>query len=294
MKPQAEFPITPPDRRIYLAYDGSINADWVSRYAIRLASSLEDRRINLLHIPDGTYPTDTIGLKIKAIENECSFHGIRLEVRVIPLSGNVFRTLVRSIPEGPASFCVCGARITSRGRGFLRGTISEKLLRAKKFNVLALRVVQPGLLGFADELLVPLAGHPRGFRAAQPFFSLLVPVIRSLYLLRIMEMGPLSLRYISREKARELYQEGLAYVRRVAEEIRKETGDGRISFRLDTRVVLSDDWVKEVLVHAGRLKTRLILLGASERPYPSALLQGGRLERLLRKTPCDVAVYRSV
>jgi hypothetical protein len=41
------------ERQIFLAHDGSINADWVSRYAIRMAATLHHRGITLIHIQDG-------------------------------------------------------------------------------------------------------------------------------------------------------------------------------------------------------------------------------------------------
>ena len=205
--------------RIFFAYDGSINADWVSRYAIRIASNQKSRKIVLIHIADGNFPPDKIRLKIKAIEGECSFHEVELHSEILTMHKNVFHTLYNAIPSGPENFCICGSRITSRKRGFLRGTISEKLLQGAKFNVMAIRVVLPGLLGCPDDLLYPLAGHPRRFYAAMPFFRLFVPDTRKLYLLRIMETGHLSLRYMTYAKQRDLYRRGMEYVQQVAGEI---------------------------------------------------------------------------
>jgi len=281
-----------PANKVFLAYDGSINADWVSRYAIHIASNLADRRIVLLHVADGFYSTETIRLKIQAIESECAFHDVKLQSEILPLQKSVFLTLYHAIPSGPENFCVCGSRITSRGRGFLRGTISEKLLRTNKFNVMAIRVVLPGLLGCPDDLLFPLAGHPRGFYAAMPFFRLFVHDIHKLYLLRIMRTGQLSLHYMSYARQRLLYRRGMEYVRRVADEIRQETGPELIY--IDTRVVIATDWVKEILVQASELRTRLILLGATEQSFVNRYLHAARIERILRKTPCDVAIYRKV
>ena len=280
----------PEERRIYLAYDGSINADWVSRYAIRIAASLENKKITLVHIPDGHATLDTIRVKIQAIEGECAFHGVDLQSRIVPLNRDVFHSLLAAIPAGPDNFCICGARITSRRGGFLRGTISEQLLQAGQFNVMAVRVVLPGLLGCPDDLLFPLAGHPRGFHAAMPFFRLLTPGISNLYLLRIMVVNPLLRRYLSRQRRRTLYHQGLDYVRQVTGEIARQ--DAARGIHVDSRVVVASDWAREILVQASVLRARLILLGASEERFPISALRASRIEEILRKTPCDVAIYR--
>lgn len=286
--PDASAPAASP--RVFLAYDGSINADWVTRYAIRIAANLSPRRIHLLHIPDQGFPLETVRLKIQAIEGECAFHGVEAQVRIEPQRSSVLQSLLAAIPPGPENFCVCGARITSRRGGFLRGTISEQLLRAGRFNVLALRVVQPGLLGCPEDLLFPLAGHPRGFQAAMPFFRLLTPGIRNLYLLRIMLVNPLRRRYLSRKQERALARLGLDYVQQVAAEIlREEEGQ---NIHVDSRVVVASDWAREILVQASELRARLILLGASEERFPLAPLRALKIEEILRRTPCDVAIYR--
>lgn len=287
-----ETPSSAQNPHIYLAYDGSINADWVSRYAIRIAANLEGKKITLVHIPDNTYTPESIRLKILAIENECAIHAVKLHSEQIPLRRTVFRTLLEAIPPGPENFCICGARITSRRGGFLRGTISEQLLEARKFNVMAIRVVMPGLLGSPDDLLFPLAGHPRGFYTAMPFFHLLAPGIRNLYLLRIMQVNPLLLRYLSRAQYRAIYRRGLDYLDLVTREIAQE-GGGR-TIHVDARVILASDWVRETLVQASELRARMILLGATEEHFPASRLRSGKVEELLRKTPCDVAIYRKV
>lgn len=278
--------------QLYLAYDGSINADWVSRYAIHMASNLGNRKITLYHIQDGTYSTEKIRLKISSIEEECHAHLVEFDFEILPLKKNVYTTLLDNIPATSDSYCLCGARITSRGKGFLAGTISEKLLRSKKFNVLSIRVVHPGTLGRPSNLLFPLAGHPRGFKSAMPFFQMMAPNVQKLHLLRIMQINSLRFRYLSSETVKKLRQQGAEYVKIVEEEIRRLIGES--SLHLDSHVVVSDDWPKEILIRASQLKVRMILLGASERTLPSQFFYGNKLEQILRSTPCDVGIYRKI
>ncbi|EKD34523.1 MAG: universal stress protein UspA-like protein, partial [uncultured bacterium] len=194
------------------------------------------------------------------------------------------------IPPGENSYCLCGARIAPRGRGFLAGTVSERLLRSRKFNVMAIRVVNPGLLGRPTNLLFPLAGHPRGFAAAMPFLRMLAPSLAGLHLLRVMEVNPFFFRYISTGAVRQRLTEGREYLNRASAEIRSETGAANL--HLDRHVVLSDDWAKEILIQAGRIHASMIMLGATERNLPSRFFYGNKLERILRHTPCDVGIYR--
>jgi len=280
------------DRRIVLAYDGSINADWVSRYAIQMAAILPSRQLILIHILDGTFTREKIAGKFTTIAGECDSNGIACQHLILEKNGDVYATLLRIIPSGDQSYCLCGARIAPRGRGFLAGTISERLLRAGAFNVMAIRVVRPGLLGCPRTLLFPLAGHPRGFQAAMPFLQMLASSVKRVHLLRVMTVNPFHFRYISATTAKEKVAEGYRYLGRVAAEIREQTTGSHWHF--DHHVVLSDDWAKETSIQAGKLNADMVLLGASERGLSHRFFHGNRIERILSSTACDVGIYRKL
>lgn len=283
------------ERQIYLAYDGSINADWISRYAIQMAATLHRRKIVVIHIRDGSSAYPAIERKLTKIAAECEELGIECQNVIHPLEKNVSSSLLRVIPSGEHSYCLCGARIASRGRGFLAGTVAERLLRSKKFNVMAIRVVSPGLLGCPKTLLFPLAGHPRGFEAAMPFLRMFsFPLVR-LHLLRVMNVNPFHFRYIAAEAVQKKLAEGRKYLGRIMSEIREEISEAnRPHLHLDRHVVLSDDWAKEILIQAGRVRASMILLGASDRNLPSRFFYGNKFEQILRNAPCDVGIYRKL
>ena len=129
---------------IYLAYDGSLNGDWISRYGIRLATNSAEKKLTVIHIQDGSISPTRLAEKIGKIERECAAQEVKLRLEILPLKKNVYQSLLKGIPPGRESFVVCGTRIRSRRQAFLLGTISEKLLKYHAFNVLAVRVVQPG------------------------------------------------------------------------------------------------------------------------------------------------------
>jgi nucleotide-binding universal stress UspA family protein len=187
---------------------------------------------------------------------------------------------------------VCGTRIRSKRQAFLSGTISEKLLKYNKFNVLAVRVVQPGLLASPGKFLIPLAGHPRGFQSAWPFFRLFLPAVKEVYLLRVMTVSSFRLHQISVQRIQGLRKKGLKYLGAVMQDIKQGCGSAR--FRLDCRVVVSNDWPREILVHGSKLKAQMILLGASERTRLGHAIYANSLERILRGTPCDMGIYRGL
>lgn len=277
---------------IYLAYDGSLNGDWVSRYGIRLAAHTDKKELALVHIQDSHVSTVQVLEKISKIDQECRAQGIELSRKILPLKNNVFQSLLNAIPHNSESFVVCGTRIRSKRQAFLSGTISEKLLESNKFNVLAVRVVQPGLLANPRKFLIPLAGHPRGFQSAWPFFKLFLPEIDEIYLLRVMNVSSFQLLHLSPHRMQVLRKKGLKYLAAVIQDIKQ--GCGAASFRLDYRVVVSNDWPREILVHSSKLKTRMILLGASERTRLSQAFYGNTLERVLCGTPCDMGIYRGI
>jgi len=277
---------------IYLAYDGSINADWVARYALRMAGNVPGNRLTLVHIRDDTISPDRVEAKIGRVRAEGRALKVEVSVNTLTMQQDVLTTLLAAIPAGKDVYCICGARATSRGKGFLAGTVSQRLLRARRFNTLALRVVNPGLLGCPGNVMFPLAGHPRKFQAAMPFLVMLGPCIRSLILLRVMTVNRLLYRYLSAARARAFLREGTLYVREVMEEIIAVTGRER--FRLDDHVLLSDDWSKEILIQAGKVHAGLMMLGASDKFLQSRFYYGSRLEHILRHTPCDVGIYRKI
>jgi nucleotide-binding universal stress UspA family protein len=280
------------ERSIYLAYDGSINADWVARYALRITCTVPDRRLRLVHIHDGTISGEKLAAKLERIGAECRAMEVELSVSTVSLQGDVLTTLMATIPMGPEVYCLCGARATSREKGFLAGTVSQRLLRARRFNTLAVRVVNPGQLGCPANVMFPLAGHPRKFMAAMPFLRMLAPCVKKVILLRIMTVNPLFFRYLSAARARTLLREGAGYVREVMGDIAHEMDAG--SFHVDDHVLISDDWVKEILIQAGKTRAGLILLGASDRFLQSRFFYGNKIEQILRHTPCDVGIYRKI
>ena len=172
------------------------------------------------------------------------------------------------------------------------GTISEKLLKHHPFNVLAVRVVQPGLLANPGSFLIPLAGHPRGFQSAWPFFRLFLPGVEKVYLLRVMKVGSFPFYECHPKRMHGLRRKGLKYLSAVIQDIKEEIESA--TFQIEPRVVICHDWPMEILIQSGKLKTRMILLGASERTRLGRALYINSLERVLRGTPCDVGIYRGI
>ena len=254
------------EQRIVLAHDGSINADWVARYALRMAAGLPGRRLQVIHILDGSMARARIEARFAAIARECVREGLHCELLIRDLHGDVAASLLAAMQPGAVSHCLCGARVAARGRGFLAGTVSERLLRSGQCNVLAVRVVSPGLLGCPRTLLFPLAG-----------------------LLRVMVVGHLHLGHLSAATARARIALGYDYLTRVADEIRAQADAPPC--HLERHAVLAADWAGEILVQAGKLGAQMILLGASERSLPHRVVYGNPLERILRDTACDVGIY---
>ena len=274
------------------AYDGSLNGDWVAHYAVRFAAGMPARRLRLLHVHDGA-PAADLSPRIARIADECARLGVTLAPELHAAAGAaVAERLLALVPPGPETMLVVGTRAKPRNLAFLAGTVSARLLAAAQCPVVAIRVVQPGVLGQPGRVLLPLAGHPRGARSAHPLLRLLAPDLRELHVLLVRELSRLRYRLLRAATARRLLEEGRAFVARVEDEVARALAGHAVA--LDGSVVVSDDAVKEILVVAARLHSRLVCLGASERSLPQRLAYGNPIEQVLRDAPCDVAVYRSV
>jgi nucleotide-binding universal stress UspA family protein len=275
------------------AYDGSINGDWVSHYAVQLAAAHRDRTLTLVHVRTGRRIDATLAEKLQRMRAECERCDVRLDVHLLPPAGGNLVDAIRSaVPEGPEHYLVCGTRAQGGRRGLLSGTVSEQLLRSGLCNVLAVRVVQPGLLGSPRRLLLPVAARAGGFRSGLPFLRLFGPQVSHLHIVLVARVGRGRFRQMSHALAEGLRSPGQAYCERVEHEIVEQLGLG--SKVMDAQVVLSDEIPGEILVAANKTKSRLIYMGASQRKPTERFFHGNPIERVLRDATCDVAIYRGV
>ncbi|MBL6934821.1 MAG: hypothetical protein ISR48_05355 [Alphaproteobacteria bacterium] len=277
---------------IFFAYDGSINNDWVARYAIRLASHDEDARLQLLHVNDGTSSPETIKDKIARIEMESSLMGVAFESEILSPGAGVAEALDERIPPGPESLLICGVRVGGRGGGLFSGTITERMMKLGLYSVLALRIVQPGLLGLPGNILVPVSGAVEGFHSGLSILNRLAPDIRELFLLRVMMLSRGHYRQLGDKEAEALRREGAEYLEKMEKEL--VTAVDLSPDRIEAIARISDDWVKEVLICASRCKSGLILMEVPRKSLKGKFLFGDKTEELLRGTPCDVALYRGI
>jgi nucleotide-binding universal stress UspA family protein len=275
---------------LVFAYDGSLNGDWVAHYAVRFAANTAARRLRLVHVvQDGA--GSSLDERIARIAGECRVVGVALETELVPRSGgDVADRLLGVVPR--RSTLVAGLRARPRNRAFLAGTVSARLIEAGRCSVVALRIANPGVLGQPGSVLLPVACRPRQAALALPLLRLLGEDLQRLHLLFVRQVSGLRYRALSPEGAERLLAEGRALVTPVEDELRAALAPLR--FELDASVAVSDDATKEILVCAGKLRSRLIGLGASGRSLLERVAFGNPVELLLRDAPSDVAIYRTV
>jgi nucleotide-binding universal stress UspA family protein len=267
-----------------LAYDGSLNGDWVAHYAVRFAANGSGRRLRLLHVHEGP-PAPHLAERIARIARECELAGVTLEAELAPRGASgVAERLLALLP--PGATLVAGIRARPRDATLLVGTVTAQVIEARRCPVVALRVVHPGVLGQPGSVLLPVEAGSRDARRALPLLRLLGPDLHRLHLLVVRELSRLRLRLLSRAGARRLVAEGRGLLAPLEEELRE--GLAPHPFRLDSSVVVADDAPREIVLHASRHRSRLICLGTPPRPLAR---HGGAVERVLRDAPADVAVY---
>jgi nucleotide-binding universal stress UspA family protein len=204
----------------------------------------------------------------------------------------VAERLTGLVPPGSETTLICGARARMRNFAFLAGTVSARLLGARRFGVVALRVVQPGLLGQPGRVLLPLAGQPLGAAHAIPLLHLLGADLQRLHILYVRKASRLRHQDPDHEALERLLAGGRAFAAKVENEVRVALGPNR--FAIDSSAVLSADVAQAILVQSGKHRARLICLGASNRTLPDRIVRGDLIESILRAAPADVAVYRGV
>lgn len=273
------------------AYDGSINGDWVARYAMQMARRLPEPGLHVWHVRDGQVPRADIESRLERIEADCESLSIPFRLSIEVKRKSVAATLLALVPPDPEHHLVCGTRVRQRGRGFLSGTVSEQLLRDGRCQVLAVRVMQPGLLGRPRKFLVPVSGRPQGIRMGLPFLRLLMLDSADVEVLLVHKLSRSRFREIAHSEAEYLIERDEEYVQDVEQVLVRELG-APIA-KIDRRVVLSDDIPKEIVIQANKAKSQLIYMGASERTLRERSLYGSPIEQVLRSAPCDVAVYGS-
>lgn len=274
---------------LHFAYDASIHGDWVARYAMQMASRLPKPSLHVWHVEDSQVSGADLERRLKRIEADCEALSLPLELSVGATRNGVAATLLALVPPSPEHYLVCGTRVRQRGRGFLSGTVSEHLLRHARCQVLAIRVMQPGLLGRPRNFLVPVSGRPGGIRPGLPFLRLLMPGADEVEILLVHRLSSARFRQITHAEAGNLIQRDQEYVLGIERSLSSELGVPL--GKLDQRVVLSDDVPKEIVIHANKVKSQLIYMGASERTLRERSLYGSPIEQVLRSAPCDVAIY---
>ena len=269
---------------LVFAYDGSLNGDWVAHYAVRFAANRSERRLRLVHLSEGS-PEPNLHERIARIDRECGFAGVTLEVELGARgSTGVAERLLALVP--PGATVVAGTRARPRDTAFLAGTVSARLIEARRCPVIAIRVVHPGVLGRPGSVLLPVEAHGREVRHALALLRLLGPDLHRLDLLLVREVSRLRWRFLSDEGARRLRAEGRVILAPLEEELRQRLAPQPV--QLDSSVVVSVDVPREILLHASRHRSRLICLRA---PEHALAWHGDPVERVLRDTPSDVAVY---
>ena len=275
---------------IILAHDGSIYGDWVARYALQFATNEADRKLLLLHVSDGNIRPDIVETRLARLTKDCQEVGVECSLHLLPLGKTVHRSLHQAIPHDPEALLVCGTRVKPNKSAFLSGSVAEKLLRTHQCPVLALRVVQPGLLGNPHDLLVPLAGHLSGFTRVWPVFRRLAINLNTVHLFRALALNPLLQTHLTPTRKRTLRTIGRTHLAQICTEL-KEFMPLR-TFRLDQSITITTDWPHEILTLASRLKVQMLLLGVSERSLAHRIFHGVGIEKVLRETPCDIGIYR--
>lgn len=281
---------------LHFAFDPTTHGHWVARYAVRFATHATPPHLAAWHVTRSVVgrvacELDAEGERWRRLQDACDWEGVALSRHLEVSSDPIGEILARAIPPGPSEFLVCGTRVRPDRREIVRGSVAARLLADPRRNTLAIHVVQPGLLGAPRDLLIPLAGHPRGLQALLPWLRRFGCDLSRVHL--VVVIPPTSAAWhtsrvrvapgMSPESTRE-------YLVRVEREAFAEEELARAI--VDVRMVAASDATRVILNEARRLRTGFILLGVSERTWTQRVWRGDPTEEILREAPCDVGIYR--
>lgn len=277
---------------IVLAYDGSIHADWVGRYAIRLARASE-ADLEVVHVDDGALTAATVESRLSHLRDVAAASGVGVTHRHMAGSvaaRGVARALDATVPVGEGRIIVSGLRARTSRRGLLRGTVSEQLLRSRQHDVLTIRVVSPSLLGHARHILLPLSQNPHGAERAALFLRLFAPELTHLSLLTVMSPRLGRLSSPTSGDLRSAGVRGIDHLLRAEAQLRGTLAPFEVPF--DPQVAVSWDWATEITRYASRARAELVMVGSSERTLARQVVFGNPLERVLHDAVCDIAIFQ--
>jgi hypothetical protein len=174
----------------------------------------------------------------------------------------------------------------------LAGTIPERLMRVRHCNLLAIRVLHPGLLGAPRRLLLPITERLDDFSAGLPFLRLFAPQVSHLHIVLVARVRRRRLRRLSHVRAEHLRARAQGQCERIERAIVETLGLG--AKVMDAQVVVSDEVPREILIAAARTKSRLIYLSPPAPSLRERFFRADPLEQVLREATCDVAVYQGI
>ncbi len=274
---------------IVLAYDGSMHGDWVGRYAIRLARA-SGTGLEVLHVDDGALTIGSLEERFSTLREIAAGSGVDVSLSHLPRAADgVARALDFAVSGAGERIIVAGLRGRKSSRGLLHGTISQDLLRFRRNDVLAIRVVSPSLLGHARHILLCLSQNRFTAGRSAPFLRLFAPELTHLSLLTVMSPPLGRLASPTSGDLRSLWARGMDHLQRAEASLRGALAPFEIPF--DPQVVISGAWPAEVTRHAGRTRAELVMLGWTERALTKQFVLGNPLERVLRDAVCDVAIF---
>lgn len=274
---------------IVFAYDGSTHGDWVGHYAVRLARA-SDVGLEVLHVDDGALSVSALEQRFVHLRELALASGVDVTLRHLPRSpAGVASALDSAVAADGERIMLAGLRARRSSRGLLRGTVSQDLLRLRRNDVLAIRVVSPSLLGHARHILLCLSQNPHTAGRSAPFLRLFAPELTRLSLLTVMSAPLGRLASPTGADLRALRARGMDHLERAEAILRGALAPFEIPF--DPQVGISGEWPAEVIRHAGRARAELVLLGWTERALTRQRVFGNPLERVLRDAVCDVAIF---
>jgi len=263
------------------AVDGSLNAHAAARYAIALAHACGATLYVAGVITPEMTGTDEGALAQSAGALVAEPEGKGVPAHLLIERGDVVKTLDSLARTHRIDLVLTASRHEDAEHRYFMRSVPQRLLRVLTASVIVVRVVHLGVLAHPRAILVPVLDSPHDHAERTYLVSRLARHFQArVIVFHALAASANSGRAVAREA-------GAGRVEAVCEPLRKAGVAPHV------RVVTHPLVGEAIMQEAARHRHDLIIMGASQRSLLTTWRRGNPVEEVMRRTPCDLFVWRS-
>ena len=270
--------------KILAAVDGGFTAESAAKYAILIAEQCNAKLDVIFVITKDLDEKDVTSgrLSVERLVKYAISRGIEADGQI--MHGPVVETIKSIVETNNIDLVVSSTRHKDSKRRYFVRSISQKLMRSLTCSMIVVKVTRPGKTLHIQKILVPVMigsyhADERAYLISKLYSKARIRVLRVEKTSRVSSLltthdEKLRLRSIGRELMQPLAKELSNY-----------------DIPADIHVDFAPNYAEAVLINAASGHFDLIIMGATKWDTIRQIVQGNPVEKILRKTSCDVIIW---